>query len=882
MFELAAAEGTPELWLAAGVWLTNQVLIYQPGSDEPVSVSLGAHQPRSLLVTELGGSAHLLVGTATGELLCWALAAARRWPFGPAELCLEPSCWVRVGSSSVDLQLLPALGAGKSGRASLPRCSSALAGPRVLARADQALLLEAHPLLPGQLQATRLHGGAGLADAVPFQADALPPGSLAWVAPGGRLTLGRLDGAPALRWDEVQLGATPALAAFHAGSGCAAVACGAEPTSDAGGSLKLVDLRAPVTGSCGVVVGQVDLTPGHVVSSVASLMLPCSSGGSGKSSERLGCKEFLLVASCLEGTPAAAEVERAQEQAPLRCEEGEPWWRRLAAFSEALPQRDGGGNEPSGAAAAAVGTTSAAAAATAARPAETLALMSVFEVQRQACGDVSPTATLVCACDTSSGTTAATTSGGRQPFRLVLHGTMPLPAACYCLATVEPSAEVLDSPGHGKGDPGPAATSAAGQEQEQGPLLLAGCHDGLRLFRIHVDDASHETAWVLEQSLAAVTVVDPLHLDDDAPAPPPAAAEGAPAAAVDGGWQGSGGYGEQPLEEPAAAARLWHQRVAMQLLSSVSAHDFWYLLPPACTSPVHYFPLLLQSPTHDHGIVANVSVHGSTVFASGLTGGLTAFSVRPPGLGLLPALVPCAADEDCLDWRSQAPALGLSDWQVLAPSDDRLGLLNRSNAAEQRHRELVALRAERAGQPPPLILGLGPRSLPAVEDAANLVLTAASCRLQLGCGGGLAALAKGCLGVHVCPLEDFIERTGGSECASADSGSSSSIANRDGSTSAVFLARNGKVGAIACLAEDDAQVVSRLQLLLVHEDGQAQDPGIRGLLAPEPWHLAEACLRDEAGLCAELQRVGAAAGDLRRCREILLGMCPTACWPTMQ
>lgn len=280
------------MWLAAGLWVSNEVLLQPLAADQPACrLDLGACQPRSLLVCELQGGASgggtddassgssvgspasslgsplgggspprhdspprslaspaavLLAGTSSGEVLWWRMHV-RPDPFGAGggTVRLEPCGWVRAGLAPVALHVVPAdpaaaaASAWNGGAGGSSGCSQA-GCPCVLAQSDQGLLLRP---ASGRLVPSRLHGARGLLAACPLLAPDVPGSRLAYVDQAGQLSIGGLDTQPRLHADLLPLpaGAEASAAAYHAPSGCAAVAC-----SEAGGgaSLRLVDAAA--------------------------------------------------------------------------------------------------------------------------------------------------------------------------------------------------------------------------------------------------------------------------------------------------------------------------------------------------------------------------------------------------------------------------------------------------------------------------------------------------------------------------------------------------------------------------------------------------------------------------------------------------------------
>ena len=453
----------------------------------------------------------------------------------------------------------------------------------MLARSDQTLVLSADALVPGRLRATRVHGGASLAAAVQFQTEALPgSNSLAWVEPWGQLTIGTLDSSPTIRWSEVGLGASPTLLAYLRGSSCAAVVCSdtssrssstsGRETGGGSSSLRLVDVSSPVGAAQ---VGWVPLTPGHAISAMGVVRLRCSGSAvssSGAGAEVPAVKEFLLVASCIDGAQAPEEAPAepvASSASPTPGSDLLPWWRQQAAFftaREQCEQQEGGGGG-GGTQQSRPGQSSPAA------PGAAGGLLSFFEVQHE------PSDPAAAAGGSSGSSSSAGVSS--QPRKLLLHGTVPLPAACFSIAGVVPMlGEPLEQPDQGQ----LRVESAAGRAQEAGqappaqelqdPLLLLGCYDGLRLYRCFVDDAGTEAQRLVERGLGSIAVVDPLEFGEGVQCAPGGEGTSIPVAAAAAASRGlepgqSAGVQQQEAGAPPAAARLWHQRVALQLLAKV-------------------------------------------------------------------------------------------------------------------------------------------------------------------------------------------------------------------------------------------------------------------------------------------------------------------------
>lgn len=272
----------PQVWLAVGLWLSNEVRLQPLSAEQPACrLDLGACQPRSLLVAQLGGSVDsshgdiggassdggsspgssgcgsptggasgypaeprtvLVVGTGSGEVL-WQRLHVQLDAFGGSSgIRLEPCGWVRAGVAPVSLQLVPPDPAAAAATA-WSSSGSGEAWPCILALSDQALLLHPDPVHPARLAAARMHGGEGLTAACPLLVPELPGSRLAYVDPSGQLCIGALDTELRLHADQLALsgGAEATAATFDAASGCAAVAC-VEPGG--GSSLRLVDAAA--------------------------------------------------------------------------------------------------------------------------------------------------------------------------------------------------------------------------------------------------------------------------------------------------------------------------------------------------------------------------------------------------------------------------------------------------------------------------------------------------------------------------------------------------------------------------------------------------------------------------------------------------------------
>ena len=370
------------LWVAAGLWVLNRVVL-QPlaegGGAAPCTLDLGEHQPRSLLVCQLGGGGarHLVVGTSTGEVLFWELHRTS----APGELQALHGRWVRAGVAPVDLSLLPA--------APAPPHDAPAPRPQVLARSDQALLLGAN-LQSAGLEAVRLHGGTGLAALCAFRPEDAPANGVAWAGPDGQLCVGQLQVPPTaaaaeLQWDHVLLGATPQALAYHAASGCAAVACVAR---DGSSSLRLVDVAA------GAEVARLPLAHGHAALALCTAALPCSASPAAKAAahQQQPLREVLVVSSALQAGPLAIKQGGGgPPPAPAASSQGDAWWRCNTLAGSDAPAEEA-----------------------APAPAHPQGLLSFFDV-------------------------LASPGASAQRLELVLLGTWPLAAPAFSLAAVEPA-----------------------------------------------------------------------------------------------------------------------------------------------------------------------------------------------------------------------------------------------------------------------------------------------------------------------------------------------------------------------------------------------------------------------------------------------------------
>ena len=481
-----------EVWLAAGLWLSNEVLLQPLSAEQPACrVSLGDRQPRSLMVFQLGSnsrdrtsssssstSSYLVVGTSSGELLWWQLAVQTD-AFGAASGVQLRECgWARAGLAPVTLHLLPQAAptgvtisddpapaaASTAGGSSRSRASG---GPCVLAVSDQALLLGTDPVQPARLAATRVHGAQCLTAACPLATGELPGSALAYIR-NGELAIGGLDPAVQFRWDELALtgGAVASSAAYHADNGCAAVAC---TEADGSSSLRLVDVGSMQE------LAAVPLHSGASITALAVVSLPCSSlweqqgstsgtaapaaAGGQQQLERgqPDCKPFLVVAVSSSGAASPLGGLAEEEELPLPAAQAgateQPWWRQQQDAAAPASSSSSHASSPSG------------------------NRLMMYEVRHR-----QPAA-------------AAENSGSSRAYELALHGSCALSAAVFSLAAVQPEAAAFAAgAGAATGDAGAGAASSSSADaarldaaSAQHPMLVAGCHDGrVRMYRCAV------------------------------------------------------------------------------------------------------------------------------------------------------------------------------------------------------------------------------------------------------------------------------------------------------------------------------------------------------------------------------------------------------------
>ena len=156
------------------------------------------------------------------------------------------------------------------------------------------------------------------------------------------------------------------------------------------------------------------------------------------------------------------------------------------------------------------------------------------------------------------GGAAGNGSSSTAHYSTVMHGACAIPSVALSLATARASPH-LDGVLHdGGGRPNSAthagerplaaaaadssAAAASGQEpQDQIPdqLLLAGCHDGVYLFSVHVDDVGSSGSAAVASALKLVGQVDELKL---------------PVPAQDTGTAAAVGGGASAAQQPAAGA----------------------------------------------------------------------------------------------------------------------------------------------------------------------------------------------------------------------------------------------------------------------------------------------------------------------------------------
>lgn len=200
---------------------------------------------------------------------------------------------------------------------------------------------------------------------------------------------------------------------------------------------------------------------------------------------------------------------------------------------------------------------------------------------------------------------------GELQYRLVLHGNCSLARTCMtaCIAVPEPMPEPPPAPGSAVQPPagasgGASASSraqsgadseagAVGATQQQPPVLIVGCDDGIHAYSVTVDDAGLaggravlSAVQALSESLPTVCVDEPRPPSSAQPSSSSAAASSSgigassSAAAMDidaasqGQSQGDDSFGRMAAESRRLAAALgrdWRNRVHLTLVSSCKA-----------------------------------------------------------------------------------------------------------------------------------------------------------------------------------------------------------------------------------------------------------------------------------------------------------------------
>lgn len=270
------------------------------------------------------------------------------------------------------------------------------------------------------------------------------------------------------------------------------------------------------------------------------------------------------------------------------------------------------------------------------------------------------------------------------------------------------------------------------------------------------------------------------------------------------------------------------------------------------SSQRHPAPLALQGRTFNDGVPTALQAEGGTLFCTELLSSVSAWQVRPPAAGRLPALIPCSADRS---GSCAGAVLPLSATHVLVGVQPRgLALLRRSPAAErQAHmaaRARFEQRLERGDEESSSEdeddardeLGLGEAAVaapqqqqqqhggvtggrpvfwPSLKDCPDLEVVAAC-----GLAGPAAAICPGRLGVPVHDLQAGQEP--GSKLPGVSSASGS-----EGPGAAVVVAADGAAHALCMLGEDQLPPLLQLQQALQRLE-QQQGLALPGVLPRAP------------------------------------------------
>ncbi|CAD7700465.1 unnamed protein product [Ostreobium quekettii] len=372
------------------------------------------------------------------------------------------------------------------------------------------------------VEAVRLHLGKGCAALAPIHTAAIPQG-LAWVSLEKKLMFGLVDPKARLRWSSAVIGDTPLHAAYHRTTKCLVVLA---EDYDGHHFMRLVDSAS----LC--LVGSQRLDAVHRHCGVLVADLPCSSatmqeGADCESGGATRWKEFIVL------------------------------WSYLVVREEDDPGLEG-----------------------------TQGLLSVFEIAR-----------------------SLERGGDFVRYSLKLHGTCPLPSVPHACTVVQPGrwadedCSGQEEPGQdsawhitpvliSSGPQGPDVGNMGGgghrrpdlKEKQDWPVLLVGCHDGVRAYRLFVDDACEAGRRAVEEGLRALSNyaerVPEAPLDGtsaqedgqpaaDSSAPSPSKVAPPPSLEVE-----MGDSLRAAIEHTRAAVmRDWRQRLNVMLVGSAQAHS---------------------------------------------------------------------------------------------------------------------------------------------------------------------------------------------------------------------------------------------------------------------------------------------------------------------
>ncbi|KXZ41770.1 hypothetical protein GPECTOR_289g772 [Gonium pectorale] len=540
--------------LLTGQWLSNTIEVAAAAAPSAplLRLELGPEEtPRSLALLPLPGGQPpvLLAGTHSGRLLMWQTQA-------PAS-SNPPGAGAGAGAA--------AAAAAEGGAWWLGPCHSLR-----ISRVAVELL----PGAPGAQQpleeaveVVRVHGCEGLRALCHVSTAALPD-SACWVTAGGRLLFGRLDPRLRLRWSTAYVGETINSLAYHAASHCLVALC---ETADAGGGGGGAEAALRVIHADTLQqVLSMRLAPGHYPTSAIVARLPCTSA------------PFV---------PAAAK----------------------APVSSGVPAVGGGGSAAPADGVSTGDSTAVAGGKEFVVMASYLMVDSATDPRVAAGGGGGARAggQLLQGVLSFLELVALPAEDGSQStsYRLLMHGSVAIPAVAGCLAAARPVPFSLGAEERSAGGPaaafsGAVAAAVAHAEQRRGggrqaggitdasgsftdgrsgysssaggagggrgggiggafdapdasggesaygmPYLVAGCQDGVYMFQVHVDDGAVDGSRAVSGALELVKQLDELRL----PLPKHAEALAAAKAAAAASRTAAGG-GLDPMSTDAELA----------------------------------------------------------------------------------------------------------------------------------------------------------------------------------------------------------------------------------------------------------------------------------------------------------------------------------------